>query len=48
MARCADTVSIDEMSARELATATANDLVVRVQRRDFAAIEAQPSLAQLE
>ena len=30
--RCADTVSIDEMLARELATAMANDLVVRVQR----------------
>ena len=45
--RCADTVSIDKMLARELATATANVLAVRAQRRDFAATEAQPSLAQL-
>ena len=45
--RCADTVSIDHMLARELATATANVLAVRAQHRDFAATEAQPPLVQL-
>ena len=45
--RCADTVSIDQMLARELATAAANVLAVRAKHRDFAATEAQPPLVQL-
>ena len=45
--RCADTVSIDQMVARELATATANVLAVRAQHRDLAATEAQPPPVQL-